>query len=151
MKLTEYLEKYTELSDEQKDDLTKLVQGETDAVRTDYSAKLKDLEQYKPKEKTATEIELEKATNELNAFKFEKTCKEKGIDANLAKYLRSDADLDAFTKVYQSQQSSENNFVPNKVNTTGTEISKDDFKSLSYSEKAKIYAENPELYQELSK
>lgn len=106
MKLTEYLEKYTELSDEQKDDLTKLVQGETDAVRTDYSAKLKDLEQYKPKEKTATEIELEKATNELNAFKFEKTCKEKGIDANLAKYLRSDADLDAFTKVYQSQQSS---------------------------------------------
>ena len=71
MKLQEYLEKYTDLSDEQKDDLNKVVQGETDAVRTDYSAKIKDLEQYKPKEKTDVEKQLEEATNELNAFKFE--------------------------------------------------------------------------------
>lgn len=151
MKLQEYLEKYTELSEEQKDDLTKLVQGETDAVRTDYSAKLKDLEQYKPKEKTETEKQLEEAQQELAQYKFAETCKSKGLSADLAKYLRSDADLDAFTKVYQSQQSSENNFVPNKVNTTGTEMSKDDFKSLSYGEKAKIYAESPELFEELSK
>lgn len=37
MKLTEFLEKYADLTQEQKDDIAKVVQGETDAVRTDYN------------------------------------------------------------------------------------------------------------------
>ena len=148
MKLTEFLEKYADLTQEQKDNIAKVVQGETDAVRTDYSAKIKDLEQYKPKEKTDVEKQLEEATNELNAFKFEKNLKDKGIDANLAKYLRTDADLDEFQKVYSAKKS--DNFVPNSVNTTAKEISKSDFQKMDYSQKMSLYQENPQLYAELS-
>ena len=151
MKFNEYLDKYmSNLTEDEKADLTKMVQGETDAVRTDYTKQIKELEQYKPKEKTETEKALEAAQNELNQFKFEKTCKEKGIDANLAQYLKSDVDLDAFTKVYQTAQQSSDNFVPNSINTVSKELSKSDFEKMDYTQRMSLYNENPELYSQLN-
>ena len=57
-------EKY-QLNDECIGEIEKVVQSETDKVRTKYSKELKDLEQYKPKEKTEQEIEFEQAKAEL--------------------------------------------------------------------------------------
>ena len=54
----EIKEKYT-LSDECIGELEKVLQSETDKVRTKYSAQLKELEQYKPKEKTEEQLEFE--------------------------------------------------------------------------------------------
>jgi hypothetical protein len=149
MKLEEFITKYTDLSDEEKSDLQKVVQGHEDAIRTEYSTQIKELEKFKPKEKSDTEKQLEAAQAELNQFKFEKSCIDKGIDANLAKYLKSDVNLDEFNKLFQSSSKSKD-FVPNTVNTTGTGISKEDFHKMSYAQKAKLYNESPELYSQLS-
>jgi hypothetical protein len=151
MKLEEFITKYTDLSDEEKSDLQKVVQGHEDAIRTEYSTQIKELEKFKPKEKTDVEKQLETAQKELAEYKFQETVKGKGLSADLAKFLRSDADLDAFSKLIQESSSkSDNNFVPNSVNTTGTGISKEDFHKMSYGEKAKLYTESPELYSQLS-
>ena len=149
MKLQEFTEAYKEKMDETTmADITKLIQGETDAVRTEYSGKIKDLEQYKPKEKTDTEIELEKAKQELAQFKFEKIVKDKGLNADLAKYLRSDVDLDEFSKLYSTaNQSAE--YIPSN-HSTDVGMTKEQFKAMSYSEKSKLYTENPTLYQQMT-
>ena len=52
MKLQEFKEAYKEMDEATLADIEKVVQGESDAIRTEYSGKIKDLEQYKPKEKT---------------------------------------------------------------------------------------------------
>jgi hypothetical protein len=54
MKLEEFITKYTDLSDEEKSDLQKVVQGHEDAIRTEYSTQIKELEKFKPKEKSDT-------------------------------------------------------------------------------------------------
>ena len=147
MKFEEFKTKYADIDANIIADIQKLVQGETDSVRTEYSQKIKDLEQYKPQEKSETEIALEKAQNELANYKFMETCKSKGINADLAQYLKSDADLDAVLKVIPTKSA---DFVPNGVNTTGAcGISRADFKKMTYTEKAKLYTESPELYASL--
>ena len=151
MKLQEFKEAYKEKMDEATlADIEKVVQGESDAIRTEYSGKLKDLEQYKPKEKTDEQIELEKAKQELAQFKFEKTVKDKGLNADLAKYLKSDVDLDEFSKFYSANSNhQEKEYVPS-THSTDAGLSKDKFKNMSYAEKSKLYTENPALYQQMT-
>ena len=55
----------------------------------------------KDSEVVSAKKELEKAQNELSLYKFAETCKTKGINADLAKFLKSDADLDEFSKIFQ--------------------------------------------------
>ena len=148
MKLQEFKEAYKEKMDEATmADIEKVVHGESDAVRTEYSGKIKDLEQYKPKEKTDEQIELEKAKQELAQFKFEKTVKDKGLNADFSKYLKSDADLEAFKTLIGSNQEKE--YVPS-THATDAGLTKDKFKSMSYAEKSKLYTENPALYQQMT-
>ena len=147
MKLQEFTEKYKEMDETTMADITKLIQGETDAIRTEYSTKLKDLEKYKPKEKTDEQIELEKAKQELAQFKFEKTVKDKGLNTDFSKYLKSDADLEAFKTLIGSKQEKE--YVPS-THATDAGLTKDKFKSMSYAEKSKLYTENPALYQQMT-
>ena len=101
--LEELKEKY-QLNDECIGELEKVVQSETDKVRTKYSKELKDLEQYKPKEKTEQEIEFEQAKAELAAMKFKESVREAGLSADLANYLRQDADLNAFSQLLKGQE-----------------------------------------------
>lgn len=147
MKFNEFKELHKEMDENTMADIEKVVQGESDAIRTEYSTKLKDLEQYKPKEKTDEQIELEKAKQELAQYKFEKTVKDKGLNADLAKYLRSDVDLDEFSKLYTANQSAE--YIPSN-HQTDVGITKEQFKAMSYSEKSKLYTENPTLYQQMT-
>ena len=53
------LEELQGFNDEQLEMVKKLIQSETDRVRTEYSKQIKELEQYKPKEKSQAEIDLE--------------------------------------------------------------------------------------------
>lgn len=156
------------LSEEQTALVQKYVQSETDKVRTDYSAKLKsvndELAKYKPKEKSDTEKALEDRTTALEAREKElankeKTMnvavklKEKELPEGLAKYLSVGDDMD---KTIEEVGALFGNYFLSRSNkpgnhTTNKGITKEDFKKMSYGERAKLYQDNPTLYQALSK
>ena len=156
------------LSDETKAQVEKLIQSETDRVRTEYSQKLKtvneELSQYKPKEKSDAEKALEDRISALEAKEKElankeKTMtianklKEKELTEGLAKYLSVGDDVDKaidevgalFGNYFLSGSNKPGNHTTNKG------VTKSDFKKMSYAERAKLYSENPTLYQALNK
>lgn len=156
------------LSDETKALVEKLLQSETDKIRTEYSQKLKtvneELNQYKPKEKSETEkaleeriAKLEAREKEINAKEQSMTLasklKEKNLPTDLAKYLNVGDDMDKtidevgtlFGNYFLSGSNKPGNHTTNKG------ITKADFKKMSYSERAKLYSENPTLYETLNK
>ena len=156
------------LNEEQLAVVKKFVQSETDKVRTDYSQKLKtaneELAQYKPKEKSDVEKALEdritalenrekELANKEKAMTIANKLKEKELPEGLAKYLSVGDDVDKaieevgalFGNYFLSGSNKPGNHTTNKG------ITKADFKKMSYSERAKLYSENPTLYQALNK
>lgn len=147
------------------DNVSKLIQSETDKVRTEYSTKIKELEKYKPIEKSESEIALEERLKaletkeqELNKRerldKVSNTLKEKGLNSELSKYLNvtDDVDLETYindiAKVIREQAT----YVPNKGNSKANgNITKADFKNMNYTERTNLYNTNKELYDILSK
>ena len=138
-----------ELTEEQEKSIEKLIQSKEDSLRTKYTQQIKDLEQYKPKEKTEQEIEFENAQNELKELKFKLAIKEKGIDENLSKFLKSDIDFDEFSNVFKGFAELKQDYIA-KNHTANAGLTKEQFNKLGYEEKAKIYSENPTLYAELN-
>ena len=156
------------LSDETKALVQKLLQSETDKIRTEYSQKLKtvneELNQYKPKEKSETEkaleeriAKLEAREKEINAKEQSMTLasklKEKNLPTDLAKYLNVGDDMD---KTIDEVGTLFGNYFLDGTNrptnhSTNKGITKSDFKKMSYSERAKLYSENPTLYETLNK
>jgi hypothetical protein len=156
------------LSEEQTELVKKYVQSETDKVRTDYSQKLKtvndELLKYKPVEKSDSEKALEERiatleakeqelANKERAMTIADKLKEKGLPSELAQYLNVGEDVDA--SIERVGAAIGNYFLDgtNKPtnHTTNRGLTKQDFKRMSYAERAKLYAENPQLYQALNK
>lgn len=134
--------------------LSKLIQSETDKIRTDYSQKLKlaneEIEKLKPKNPTPEQIEYENTKAELNNLKFTMKLKEMGVDDNLTKYLKSDIDLEDFGRFYKGFNTQKQDYVAKKhIENCG--VTKEQFKAMSIAEKTKLYNENPELYAQLRK
>lgn len=141
------------LSDECVGAFEKIVQSETDKVRTDYSQKLKNaneqIESLKPKEKTKEELELETLRAELSRTKFNSKLKDLGVDDKLANYLKSDIDIDEFGEYYkQFSQTRQDYIAKNHAENCG--ITKEQFKKMSISERAELYQNNPTLYATLT-
>lgn len=156
------------LSQEQMEAVQKLVQSETDKVRTDYSQKLKsandELAKFKPKEKSDDELKLEERIAALEAREREiadkertmtisSKLKEKELPEGLAKYLTVGDDID---KTVEDVGAMFGNYFLNGSNKpsnhqTNKGITKKDFKAMSYAERAKLFQENPTLYNALSK
>ena len=145
----EIKEKYT-LSDECIGALEKVLQSETDKVRTKYSAQLKELEQYKPKEKTEEQLEFERTKNELAEMKFKESIRNAGLDSEMAKYLKPDTDLEAFGKLLKGVEQTKQDYTP-KNHSGDAGLTKDQFENMSYDQKAKLYSENPTLYAQLKR
>ena len=156
------------LSDETKAQVEKLLQSETDKIRTEYSQKLKtvneELNQYKPKEKSDAEKALEERITALEnrekelaskekAMTIANKLKEKGIPTELAQYLSVGDDLDKaidevgalFGNYFLSGSNKPSNHNTNKG------ITKADFKKMSYIERSKLFQENPQLFEILNK
>ncbi|MBS6519447.1 MAG: hypothetical protein KH359_01955 [Clostridiales bacterium] len=134
--------------------LSKLIQSETDKVRTDYSQRLKtaneEIEKFKPKEPTPDQIEYENTKKELNNLKFAMKLKEIGVSDDLAKYLKADIDLEDFGKFYKGFNAQKQDYVAKKhVENAG--VTKEQFNKMTIAEKTKLYNENPELYAQLRK
>lgn len=154
------------LTDEQISLVEKLVQSETDKVRTDYSAKLKtaneELSKFKPKEKSESEKALEDRIAALEerekdiaskerAMTIASKLKEKNIPEGLAQYLNLGEDIDS--EIEKVGTALGDYFLQNGDKPAGHNthkgITKADFQNMSYAERAKLYQENNQLYQTL--
>ena len=156
------------LSDETKAQVEKLIQSETDRVRTEYSQKLKtvneELSQYKPKEKSDAEKALEdrisaleakekELANKEKAMTIANKLKEKELPEGLAQYLSVGDDVDKaidevgalFGNYFLSGSNKPSNHNTNKG------ITKKDFQKMGYMERTKLFQENPTLYEALNK
>lgn len=156
------------LTEEQLANVQRYVQSHEDRIRTDYSKRLKDandkLAKYKPVEKSETEKALEERLSALEAKEREiankekamtiaNKLKEKELPTELAKYLNIGDDMD--TTIDELGAMFGNYFLngSNKPSNHNTHkgLTKKDFAKMSYGERAKLYSENPTLYQALSK
>ena len=151
------------------EDIKKILQSETDKVRTEYSKKLKDkddeLNKYKPKEKSEAEIELEKRLKVLEDKEKEVNKKEKllsisdeldkqGLPKQLAKYLQDTEDvtteIENLKKVFNNSKI-DGSFKPDNHTGTKDSITKDQFMKMSYKDRVNLFKTNKELYDRLSK
>lgn len=154
----EEIVKELNLNDEQKGVLEKFQQSTEDRIRTTYSEKIKGLEtelaKVKPQELTDDQKKIKELEKELNQTKFNNKLKSLGVSDELASYLRSDIDVDKFSKFYDTLKTTSNNgqenFVPSQNQNNGAGITKEQFHKMSYDEKVKLYTENAELYSQLS-
>lgn len=154
------------LTAEQLEAVQKYAQSEADKVRTNYSKQLKDvneeLSKYKPKEKTEEEKSLEARLKALEDREQELSKKERqaqvkdkleelGLPTGLADYLNFKDD-DDIEKVGGELASYflENGNKP-KNHPKSQPVTKEQFKKMSYMQRAQLYQENPELYKALSK
>lgn len=156
------------LTEEQIELVQKLVQSETDKVRTDYSTKLKtandELAKFKPKEKSDTEKALEERVkaiedrekeiaNKERSMLIAEKLKSKGLPEGLGTYLNVGDDIDeTIDKVGNTLGSYflGSGTKPGNHNTNKG-VTKAQFQQMSYSERAKLFQENNELYKALSR
>lgn len=155
------------LSEEQLASVQKYVQSETDKVRTDYSTKLRnvneELSKYKPVEKTEAEKALEERLKALEDKEKElsarersqtiaKSLKDKGLPEELAQFITVGDDVNADVEKVGAVLGNyflNSNFRPEShANNKGT--TKEQFGKMSYMERTKLFKENPELYKMLS-
>lgn len=152
------------------EEVNKQLQSETDRVRTEYSKKLKQMEEklqeLKPKEKSESEIELENRIKALEdkekeiqakeiQFKMTETLENNGLNKQLAKYLNVQGveDLESYiTEVKETlnNQLLNNSFKPKNHSNAKEVITKEQFNKMSYMERQKLYETNKELYNKLS-
>ena len=156
------------LTEEQLANVQKLLQSHEDRIRTDYSKKLKDAEtelaKYKPKEQTDAEKALElriaaleakekELANKEKAMTIAGKLKEKDLPEDLAKFLNvtddMDSTIDEVVKMFGGYFLDKTNKPTNHNTNKG--ISKAEFKKMSYAERAKLYNDNPQLYEALSR
>ncbi|MCI2160884.1 MAG: hypothetical protein LKK39_03070 [Oscillospiraceae bacterium] len=134
-----------------KTDYAKAIQSAEDKLRTAYSAKIKDLESKLPKEKTDAEKDYENRLSALEArekkMALQESLANKKLDNSFAEYLRDDVDVEKFGTAIDNlvkAKLAETGFKPSG-HTNNVEISKDQWNSMSYSEKQEFYNSNPEL------
>lgn len=152
------------LTEEQLLNVQKLIQSAEDKVRTKYSNELKDvkdeLNKYKPKEKSPDEISLEERIKALEMREAEIASKEKvtklaselntkGVPADLAKFLNADTNVEEVATLLNAHFLNGNFKPQNHGGSDG--ITKEQFRKMSYMEKAELFEKNPELYKKLSK
>lgn len=126
----------------------KTIQSENDKIRTEYSKKVRELEKFKPIEQTSEQIELANLKKELADTKFSKTLKDIGVDDSLAKFIRSDANVEELGTFIKGFAQAQKDFIPS-LNMSDTSITKEQFKKMGITEKTKLYESNPELYNQL--
>lgn len=152
------------------EEVNKLKQSAEDRVRTEYSKKLKEMEnkikELKPKEKSESEIELENRVQALEQkekeiqakeiqFKIAETLENNGLPKQLSKYLNIGADdvESCITEIKETlnKQLLNNSFKPKNHSNAKEVITKEQFNKMNYIERQKLYETNKELYNKLSK
>jgi len=134
-----------------KTDYAKAIQSAEDKLRTSYSAKIKELESKLPHEKTDAEKDYEQRLAALEAkekkIALQESLAKNKLDNSFADFLKDDADIDSFNTTIDTlvkQRITDAGFKPTG-HTNNTEISKDQWHKMTYSQKQEFYNSNPEL------
>lgn len=148
-----------------KADFNKKIQSETDKVRTEYSAKIKTLEdkvkELTPIQKSEMEINLEKRLAEIEAREkaadFKEALAKNNIPGELGDFLKPDTDMSALATAFKNvvksaidKYISDNGYKPDG-HKSGDAITKEDFARMNMSDRETLYRENPTLYKSLVK
>ena len=158
------------LPEEQLKSVQKLIQSESDKVRTEYSNKIKDLQSNSKSIDDYNELDnkYNSLTEELNSLREykaqnEKTLRENKINnllerkglSKMAKYLNLDGveDIETYINDMANELGSEQkSFIPNAQNDSAKgNITKEDFMKMNYTQRAELYNNNKELYDTLSR
>ncbi|WP_373205916.1 capsid assembly scaffolding protein Gp46 family protein [Clostridium tertium] len=154
------------LTTEQMEVVNKVIQSETDKVRTEYSKKIKDLEGKLPKELSADEKALQERIKALEekerdlqqkelTTNLQAKLKDKGLNEQLANYLKIQdvEDLETYisdiAKVINVQV--DDGYKPKNHERHDTKITKNEFNNMNYVERMNLYNNNKTLYDALSK
>lgn len=136
------------------EEFNKAIQSAEDRVRTEYTKKIKALEEKLPVEKSEKELELEQKEKELlakeNEYKLRDALAEKELPSQLAKFLKVEdleTDIDEVVSVLNQYLLNNSHKPINKKNNDG--VTKEQFKKMSYAERMKLENSNPELYKKL--
>lgn len=158
------LEELQGFSEEQLEQIKKVIQSETDRVRTDYTTKIKDLEKYKPVEKTPQEIALEERLKALEdrekviqqqerQAQLQAKLQEKGLDSQLYKYLNVGDDADTFINEFAEVMNKtllDGSYKPSTHKANKDVITKEQFKAMGYTDRVQLMQTNRPLYDKLS-
>lgn len=149
-----------------KADYDKAIQAAEDRLRTKYSKEIKTLQdkitELTPVEKTEAERDFEKRLADLERKERESEKKAKilnlkaslqsyNLDGDIADYLKSDVDADAFSAAIEKVVSAR--LAAGGYKPTGHQnnqpISKADYDKMSYDEMAELYRRDPEAWKRL--
>lgn len=137
------------------EELNKMVQSETDKVRTQYVQKIKELEGKLPVEKTEQELALEKKEQELKQLEknlvVKSVLQKSNLPDELAKYFNFD-NAEEFEKEFSeviNKKTLEDSFKPTD-HKSNQGITKEQFKKMNYQERVALEENNPTLFQALS-
>lgn len=144
-------------------------QSEGDKVRTDYSKKMKlvedELVKYKPVTKTEGELALDVRLKALEDKEKELLNREKltsintklteqGLPSQFSKYLQNsenvETEITSLKEMFNSFKI-DGSFKPNTHGSGAESITKEKFNKMGYGEKSALYKSNPDLYERLSK
>lgn len=144
----------------------KAIQSAEDRMRTKYSKSIKALEdkvaELTPVAKTDAEVAFEKRLADLERKEKENEAKEKylglktflqshNIDTDIADFIAPDVDVDALgtviEKVISSRMAAEG-YKPSG-HQSNQPLSKDEYNSMSYDERAELYRRDPEGWKRL--
>ena len=152
------------LTEEQLEGVNKIIQSETDKVRTEYSKKIKDLESKLPKEPSDEEKafnERVKALEEREKAIAEKEymstvqgkLKDKGLNEQLAQYLNVQGveDLETYIKDIAKVINSQIQEYKPRGHESNRGVTKEHFSKMSYVERMNLFETNRQLYDALSK
>ena len=146
------------------DDIAKKVQSETDKVRTEYSKKIKKLEEriaeLEPKDLSPAELEMKRRLDELEEKQLEIQTKEEllnlqaklselNLPKSLVTFLQGNCDVGEFAKIVDLIVVERNKglgYQPTPhINSDG--MTSEKWAKLTYSQKLELYNTNPELYE----
>lgn len=169
MENTEVKETVEQTKTYTKEDVEKIIQSESDKVRTKYNKQIKALEEelqtLRPITPSKEEIALKERIEALNKkekalnkkeleFRVMENLENKGLNKQLVKYLNiqgADEDLETyleeFAEVIKKQT---NNFIPKDHNSKKMAISKEEFNKMSYLQKQDLYVKDKDLYNKLN-
>lgn len=103
------------------------------------------LNKFIPKEKSETEKQLDIKLSELAKKERLLSIREAGLPTELCEYLTETADLAKFTELIKTNA----NYVPSEHKKAIDGMTKEKFDKLSYSKRAELYEQNPELVKNL--
>lgn len=139
------------------DEFNKVIQSETDKVRTKYVQQVKELEgklsELTPQELTPEQARIAELEAALNAKETQAALTSKGVSADLLPFLKDGVDADELVNVLDqlfNSRMAANGYVP-QGHSANEGVTPEQFKTLNYQKRAELYAKNPTAYKMLSK